>query len=212
MHIYAFGSVCRGDLTFDSDVDLLALVHGHDSRFDPNRYSIYSYAKMAVLWSRGSPFAWHLSLEAKLLYGDNGKDHLASCPKPGPYLHYVQDCEKFYRVFSQARLSLAAASSSQVFDLSTIFLSIRNIATCFSLGVLNAPDFSRHSAQHLPSSVALAFPADLYHITERARILCTRSVGPNITQDEVGRVIAGLGTVEDWMEALVRKAKEHGRV
>ena len=46
VHIYAFGSVCRGDLSIGSDVDLLALVSGLDARFDPDMFSIYSYKRI----------------------------------------------------------------------------------------------------------------------------------------------------------------------
>ena len=35
MHLYAFGSVCRGDINYDLDIDLLALVSGHDARLNP---------------------------------------------------------------------------------------------------------------------------------------------------------------------------------
>ena len=57
MHIYAFGSVCRGDVLPSSDIDLLAITEGHDSRFDPNNYSIYSYNRIKELWQEGNPFA-----------------------------------------------------------------------------------------------------------------------------------------------------------
>lgn len=66
MHIYVFGSTCRGDILPSSDVDLLAIVDGYDSRFDPNIYSIYSYQRIKEIWDEGNPFAWHLSLESRL--------------------------------------------------------------------------------------------------------------------------------------------------
>jgi predicted nucleotidyltransferase len=73
MHIYAFGSLCRGEVSRNSDVDLLALVDGFDERFNPEIYSIYSYRRIEELWREGNPFAWHLSLESRLVAcrGDN---------------------------------------------------------------------------------------------------------------------------------------------
>jgi hypothetical protein len=53
MHIYAFGSVCRGDISPGSDVDLLAVVEGHDARFSPDDYSIYSYERVREIWEEG---------------------------------------------------------------------------------------------------------------------------------------------------------------
>ena len=76
MHIYAFGSVCRGDVSPDSDVDLLAIVQGYDPRFSPDDYSIYSYERIRGIWAEGNPFAWHLSIESKLLYSPDGSDFL----------------------------------------------------------------------------------------------------------------------------------------
>lgn len=43
MHIYAFGSICRGEVDSFSDIDMLAIVSGRDERFNPRDYSIYSY-------------------------------------------------------------------------------------------------------------------------------------------------------------------------
>jgi hypothetical protein len=212
MHVYAFGSICRGEIALDSDIDLLALVEGHDDRFDPGKYSIYSYSKMALLWSRGSPFAWHLCREARMLFASDHTDYLASLQTPSKYLHYEEDCVKFAGAFRQARLSLIGNSTSQVFDLSTIFLSIRNIATCFSLGVLGIPTFSRHSALSLTGQFTLPLSPKSYRITERARILCTRSVGPALLQNEIVSVTCELNIIEQWMDTLVRAAREHGRI
>jgi len=50
------------------------------------------------------------------------------------------------RIEGFIQCSITGGSNSKVFDLSTIFLSIRNIATCFSLGVKSQPNFSRNSA------------------------------------------------------------------
>jgi hypothetical protein len=36
MHLDAFGSICGGEVSSDSDVNLLAIVESQDSRFDPN--------------------------------------------------------------------------------------------------------------------------------------------------------------------------------
>jgi hypothetical protein len=205
MHIYAFGSLCRGEVSLESDVDLLALVDGHDKRFDPNKYSIYSYGKMSSLWSNGSPFAWHLALESRLLFAFDGVDYLSSLGQPAPYRQYREDCEKFLGVFLAARLSLAESETSSVFDLSTVFLSIRNLATCFSLGVLGRPNFSRHSALALDEECALRISPDCYRILERSRILCTRSSGADISSRETSGALTEFGLICEWMSILVEK-------
>ena len=209
MHIYAFGSVCRGEIDTVSDIDLLALVDGFDKRFDPAKYSIYSYAKMRSLWSRGSPFALHLSIESRLLFASDGQDFLSALGEPQRYRAYVADCEKFLDAFKQAQQSLRDGASSRVFDLSTAFLSIRNISTCYALGVLGQPNFSRHAAIQLPNS---PFPSDAYRIMERARILATRAAGDDITEPEAGLVLDDLPKITSWMEGIVNEAREYERI
>jgi len=106
MHLYAFGSVCRGEIARDSDIDLLALVSGHDDRLDPAKYSIYSYRKMKAMWRNGNPFAWHLSRESRLLFAQDERDFLGSLGQPAPYSNCHQDCRKFYGVYLEALSSL----------------------------------------------------------------------------------------------------------
>jgi hypothetical protein len=211
MHIYAFGSVCRGDVSIDSDVDLLAIVDGEVSRFDPNAYSIYSYRRVRELWGEGNPFAWHLSLESMLLFSSDKSDYLKALGNPRPYRHCVRDCERFLALFREGYDSILTGKPSTVFDLSTIFLSVRNFATCFSLGVTGRPVFSRNSALCLGDR-SLSLPEDSYHVLERARILCTRGQGANILRAEIDTTVQRLDEVRDWMNKLVDEAKRHERI
>jgi hypothetical protein len=212
MHIYAFGSICRGEVAVDSDIDLLALVSHHDDRLDPSKYSIYSYTKMRLMWSKGSPFAWHLALEARQLFASDGCDFLKSLGQPSRYTECSQDCAKFFGVFLEARSSLVESAASRVFDLSSVFLSIRNMATCFALGVLAMPNFSRHSALALHEGFALPISLASYRIFERSRILCTRSQGPDISEAEVTIALSEFHAIENWMKKLVASARDYERV
>jgi hypothetical protein len=191
-----------------SDIDLLAIVDGYDPRFDADIYSIYSYKRIQEIWKEGNPFAWHLSLEAKILYTSDKSDIISSLGSPEIYQNCVRDCGKFFSLFREARISLENNSISKVFDLSTVFLSIRNIATCFSLGVLKQPDFSRHSALHLGDH-SLKIPPQPYEVLERSRILCTRGHGSKITPDEAEIAFAQFPQTEQWMARLVMEAKRH---
>ena len=84
-HIYAFGSVCRGEISQDSDVDMLAIVDEYDDRFNTEVFSVYSPERIQTLWSEGNPFAWHLSLEARLLFSTEATDFLSSLGNPNRY-------------------------------------------------------------------------------------------------------------------------------
>ena len=211
MHIYAFGSLCRGDVTKGSDADLLAIVDGHDSRFDPEAFSIYSYERIKELWQEGNPFAWHLALESRLLYSSDQHDFLKDLGNPAEYKNCVRDCEKFFALFREASASIVSGGNSMVFNLSTTFLSIRNLATCFSLGIGKSPDFSRSSALHLgPNRIPISQSS--YQILERSRILCTRGSGADVSHAEADSVVRELDAIEKWMDSLLAEARNNGRV
>lgn len=211
MHIYAFGSVCRGEISIDSDVDLLAIVQGHDARFSPDDYSIYSYERIREIWTEGNPFAWHLSIESRLLYASDQFDFLGSLGNPRPYTKCRQDCEKFFALFREARESFRAHRDSRVFDLSMVFLAIRNFATCFSLGALAKPDFSRNSALRL-GNYSLPISVNAYNVMERSRILSTRGVGESIADQDAQIAFEQFSDIEDWMDRLLTEASKSCRM
>lgn len=208
MHIYAFGSIVRGEVSFGSDVDLLAIVNGIDNRFDPDAYSIYSYRRLEELWREGNPFAWHLSLESVLLYSSTGTDFLRELGKPNRYTGCKADCEKFYALFMDASQSLVGGTNSLTFNLSIVFLSIRNFATCFSLGLTTRPDFSRTSAFALGND-SIMLSKSSFAVFEGARILATRGLGPQVSESDASKALAELNDIEAWMNRLLGKVREY---
>jgi hypothetical protein len=202
MHIYVFGSVCRGDVSPGSDIDLLAIVQGHDDRFSPDDYSIYSYSRIQEIWTEGNPFAWHLAEESRLVYASDQTDFLKSLGRPSVYRNCRADCEKFYALFQEAWRSFEGGSASKIFDLSMVFLGIRNFATCFSLGALSRGDFSRSSALRIGDH-SLSIPLEAYRILERARMLSTRAIGEIITDEEAQTAEAQFPAIDQWMNKLL---------
>jgi len=208
MYIYAFGSVCRGEIDTGSDIDLLAVVEDFDERFDPEMYSIYTLPRLKEIWEQGNPFAWHLALESKLLFSCDNTDVLGKLGKPNLYLNGIEDCKKFYNIFNKSVASIKASQSSIVFDFSTVFLAIRNFATCFSLAMLKKPDFSRSSAKRL-IKYSIPISDASYNIYERSRILCTRGLGENINQDHIKLALKEIGTIDKWMHDLIKMMVEN---
>ena len=204
MHLYAFGSICRGEIAFGSDVDLLAIVEGVDGRLDPRKFSIYAYDRMRVLWREGNPFAWHLALESRLIHAGDGSEFLAGLGRPEAYTHCVADCERFKRIFVDAAEAVRANQTSLVFDLSSIFLAIRNVATCFSLAT-GDPIFSRNSALQLGINSLPLDPAS-YSVFEQARLLSVRGRGERPSEHAVKTAVADLNIVETWMDSLLEEA------
>ena len=209
MHIYAFGSICRGEINIDSDVDLLAIVSGFDDRFNPDTYSICSYRQIEQIWIEGNPFAWHLAIESRLLFSSDGSDFLEAKGNPARYDLCLRDCEKFQALFHDARSSIDLRSTTLTFDLSMIFLAIRNFSTCYSMGVLDKPDFSRHAALRIGDR-SLSVPEEVYKILERARILCTRGHGAAITKSEAELAVKHFPAIHQWMSKRMLEVSGHG--
>ncbi len=200
-HIYVFGSICRGEISTDSDVDLLAIVDEFDSRFDPCVYSVYSRRRLAEIWRDGNPFAWHLSRESRLVFSCDGNDVIKELGNPSPYLNAVTDCEKFHRLFRDAHSSFTASSDTRVFDLSAMFLAIRNFATCYLLGVQGQACFSRDSALRMGND-SIPLTPDAFDLLLRARLLSTRAIGKEITDEDCLNRLTELAVIDDWMTRL----------
>lgn len=198
MHIYAFGSVCRGEVDSFSDIDMLAIVNGRDNRFSSADYSIYSYARINELWGQGNPFAWHLFLESKLIYASDGTDYLCSIGEPSAYKSGLADCEKFREIFLSAKKSIEDSDLTEVFDLSSVFLAIRNFATCYSLRSKLKPDFSRNSARNLGVD-SIPIDNSTYELLEKARVLSTRGLGEILSPCDVSKAKMALTQTESWM-------------
>ncbi|MDI4659746.1 MULTISPECIES: nucleotidyltransferase [Cobetia] len=199
MYIYAFGSVCRGEIDTSSDVDLLAILDNAEHGFDPLIYSIYSYCRLQELWVQGNPFAWHLHLESKLIYTLDGSDPVAKLGSPAKYTNAVADCEKFYAIFLKAKEEILSSSFSEVFELSNIFLSMRNFATCYSLQYCREPVFSRDSSIQIGLN-SLDIQEDIYDIYRRARMLCTRGIGVQLTDIEISEAKSCMDYIDEWMK------------
>ncbi|WP_417593878.1 nucleotidyltransferase domain-containing protein [Oceanospirillum sp.] len=204
MHIYAFGSICRGEIDRGSDVDMLIVSNGKQHNINPSDYSIYSYERIDELWAQGNPFAWHLFLESKLVFSHDNSDYLLGLGKPNPYFSGRADCIKFYEIFKSAELSLKQSTLSQVFDLSSVFLAMRNFASCFSLAFLDCPNFSRRSSLKL-GELSVPIDSEVFEILENARILCTRGIGLPPDESQILMVIESLSEIENWMLLLMRR-------
>ena len=205
MHIYVYGSICRGDVAPGSDIDLLAVVDGSDSRFDPAVYSVYPYGQLKELWTEGNPFAWHLAVESQLVFADDGADFVRELERPAPYANWPTDSEKFYQLSVEAAEVLSIRRDTTVFELATVFLAVRNFAICYSLRVGDEPVFSRRAFERLgPDSLNL--DSRSCSILEGARILSTRGFGARPSEADVAHVVARLSDVERWMGALMAKA------
>lgn len=201
-HLYAFGSLCRGEIDERSDVDLLACVETQEQarQIDARRFSVYTQDRIQALWREGNPFAWHLHLESRLLFTSDGTDFLRGLGAPCPYPHAVEDCAKFMRLFQESLRSLRGTSDSTVFHLSCIFLATRNFATCYSF-TRGKPIFSRLSPLQIGRPVPVS--TDVFDVLVRARVLSTRGIGKVLVRSEVQAAVSACPAIHDWMQSLM---------
>jgi len=201
-HLYAFGSLCRGEIDESSDVDLLACVETKEQaqEMDSGRFSVYTQARLGDLWREGNPFAWHLHLESKLLYASDGCDFLQQLGAPHAYTNADEDCTKFMRLFQESCHSLRSTDDSKVFHLSCIFLATRNFATCYSF-TRGRPIFSRQSPLQVETPVPVS--TDVFNILVRSRVLSTRGIGKMLTPGEISTAVQACTVIYEWMQSLV---------
>lgn len=206
MHIYVFGSTCRGEIDIYSDIDLLAITN-KPNQFNKLLYSIYTQNKITDLWKSGNPFAWHLYWESKLIFSSDGCDFLKDLNKPAQYKNCLRDCLNFYGIFQDAYKSLTGESNCIIYDLSMIFLAIRNIASCYTLGLYEKPNFSRNSAFNL-NEMNIPISRSNYNLFEKARILTTRGLGDALSSAEVNELLLTLEKINRWMNCLISNIRE----
>lgn len=206
MYLYIFGSFCRGEIDKYSDIDLLVIKEKDENidSFDLDKYSIYNRKRIEELWTEGNPFAWHLFLEAKLIFSTDRSNLLIEMGKPNKYSNLIEDLNKFYKLFNDSYTSLLRTNLSRDFDLSMIFLAIRNFASCYSLGFLSIPNFSRNSALTLYSN-PLEISKECFYILENSRISSTRGIGSNVTLNQYDTVLKEVHEIRSWFELLMNK-------
>lgn len=207
MHIYVFGSICRGELSSDSDIDLLFCsteCEKNNLNLDNKEVSIYSYEKLGALWAEGNPFAWHLYLESVLVYSSDGKDYLKGLGKPNQYMGIISDFYKFKDLYHTSCKNIYS-KINRVFNLSCMFLALRNVATCYSL-FKKKPTFSRLSMMKIEKK--LNVPHDVINILERARILSTRGIGNVIDINEIELIINYINVFDKWFDELEEEIRE----
>lgn len=204
-HFYAFGSICRGEVDKSSDVDLLACITGQNVDLDTEKFSVYQHERLRSLWAEGNPFAWHLHLESRLLYASDGVDFIESLGAPTPYRAGAADCEKFERLFVESFEQLVQARVSSTFNMSCMFLGIRNFATCYSLW-RGHPIFSRSSPLLVDPPPRIGQAA--FDVLSRARVLSTRGLGPPLSDEDVMLAVEAGPAIREWMTSLLAEVRK----
>jgi hypothetical protein len=200
-NLYIFGSVIRGEIDQYSDIDLLLITDETINNIDPNKYSIYSPERIKQLYAEGNPFAWHLYYESKLVFS-SGIDFLHGLGMPLRYTNCKSDLLKFKRLFDDSIASINENEFSLVFDLSMIFLAIRNFATCYTLGNYERPIFSRTAFEKL-HDYPLILDEEIKELLMMSRISSTRGIDYSIKNKSLSLFKLNLGKIENWFNEIL---------
>lgn len=197
--IYVFGSLCRGDSTPTSDVDVLVVPFDVDSSQFPRDWSVYSPELLSEYFKNGRLFAWHLHLEAKCVFSPRTVPFLTSLGPPARYSTIADDIDDLAGLLKEALNELAAGTRSIIYELGIAYTAIRDLAMSASWSLLETPCFAADAPFRLPIPPPL--PRSAYHQAMMARHASTRGLELNFDPAITASTIAK-APLESWIESL----------
>lgn len=197
MWIYIFGSLSRGEVDANSDVDALCVYKPNESKNIPSSMQGYTDSCLKEIFDNGDLFAHHLYLESKLVYTSDGTDIVRNIGKPSPYTIWEHDFDSFIDVALFAINEIITKGQS-VFRLGLLYMSMRDIAMIYSQVKMNISDFSKYSPYN--TDIQLKVDLDEYEILRLCRISSTRG----ISNDKIYLKISELCFLKsrDWVIKL----------
>ena len=197
--IYVFGSICRGESTPTSDVDVLVVPFEADGSQFPQSWSVYSPELLTEYFKAGRLFAWHLHLEAKCVYSPRSESFLANLGAPAPYSTIVDDIDDLDALLNEALAELASGTENVIYELGIVYTAIRDLAMSASWSLLGSPCFSADVPYRLPLDPPL--PRDVYDQTMVARHASTRGSQLNFDPTSPAKFITNT-PLENWVASL----------
>ena len=201
--IYVFGSICRGESTPTSDVDVLVLPFATDRSQFPDGWSVYSPELITEYYKKGRLFAWHLHLEAKCIFSPKELPFLNSLGAPAPYSTMSADIDELESLLRDALKELSNGTRNVIYELGITYTALRDLAMSASWALLDRPCFSCDAPYQLP----VRFPLRLstYNQAMLARHSSTRGTELNF---DLSQAVADITQAQfgQWLESL-REAK-----
>lgn len=190
MEALLFGSAARGMSDWRSDYDILVALPDA-SRVDREciarevtsrvgrraGISVYGMGRLKAMWSEGSPFAWHLYLEAKPVPGFEF-GILKALGKPVPYLDAFADSKMMADMLVSIVRRASAGVASACYEAGLLYVCSRNIAMFASKSLLGRFDFSRTAPFAISKALPFPLSYDEYDILIAARHAATRGSAP----------------------------------
>lgn len=182
MWIYVFGSICRGEIDINSDVDTLCICAPNEISLAPNQMQSYSIAFLEEIFKNGDLFAHHLYHESKLIYSSDGDDVIRNIGKPAPYGQWEEDFQSFIDVANFA-INEILTKGQTVFRKGILYMSLRDIAMIYSNIKMKISNFSKYSPYQI--DIPLDVETDEYEALRLCRISSTRGIRNEIIHKEL---------------------------
>jgi hypothetical protein len=202
--IYIFGSVSRGEVSSDSDVDVLVLPFDDFSDNDyPPEWSVYTTDAVRQFHREGRLFSWHLHLEATCIFTPFRRNLLEQLGEPAPYEHDIEDIDALNEMMLTALSELRTGTNSSIFELGIVYTTLRDIATSASWRMLERPCFSRYS----PIVVGSGFPLEkqMFDQMMKARHVAVRNGQFEIETLETLKKTVLEADLESWVTNLKQR-------
>lgn len=206
MWIYIFGSLSRGEIDANSDVDTLCICQPNEKSLTPNKMQSYSETYLKEMFNNGELFAHHLYLESKLVYSSDGVDLIRKLGKPAAYNNWEGDFESFINV-ALFSINEILTKGQTVFRKGLLYMSLRDIAMIYSQIKMNTPNFSKYSPYHI--DISLDVDADEYESLRLCRISSTRGTSNETIYNELSETC--FNNSRDWVFKLQEWNKSHAQ-
>lgn len=204
--IYVFGSLCRGETSPTSDVDILVLPFGENRSSYPATWSVYSPELIQEYYSIGRLFAWHLHLEAKCIYSPRDIPFLMTLGSPTPYSTMNQDISDLNRLLEEAIFELKNNTKSVIYEMGIAYTAIRDIAMAASWALSDRPCFSSNAPFLLPNPCPLDY--ETYNQARLARHSSTRGTEINACLESAVENLVS-APLRSWVNTLRDGNEKH---
>lgn len=197
---YIFGSMIRGEITSNSDLDVLVIPLEHTKKNSyPLGWSCYSEEVIKEMYKEGDLFAWHLHLESICVYSPKKSPLLLEIGKPEPYRRSLKDIEELNIILTSALTSLNYSTVNIIYEIGIIHTCLRNIAMAASSILCKNPCFSINA----PFEIKIAPPLDklLYMQTAQARHYSTRGISVIYDWEKLSEKILK-SPINEWVSKI----------
>ena len=203
MEFYVYGSITRGELDQNSDVDILCLI---DESEDVNgrvplNFSIYSKGRIKQHYEHGTLFAWHLYRDSRLIFPIEG-GFLKKIGSPKEYSSSYEDLGLLNELLRKAIANIQDSQINLIYELGLVYVSVRNIATIASWFLPEGLCCSRYVPYYI-KEIGFPLKKEDYEVLIACRHATTR--GRKVQLDKVLHVSKYLNLLAQWANSVTKE-------